>query len=429
MVFHDALKNKNIYSGDKSSITGDGWLEEQAIINGKIESRFFVGAYSILSDNSLCKNSFIGRFTHIDENVHIGYARIDRNIFSNHPFSKGLTITGEDEYYKSIKTRYFYEQNKYTFIGSDVFIGRNSIIEEGCVIGDGALIEPNCYVNFDVPNYAIVSGLPSRIIGYRFDEEIVVKLMVIKWWTKNISSLHGSNKPNIVDHVNNLSMIDDLCNLSLPPLEKKRYHLNTHTGTIELNTSKNMITGPSHVDLWYNKYLKGQVSIPLGYHLLPIPALSLFSNQLDNLIDWWSKWFDHIILFVPDFRIGNVSVDKKIKDGRFIKQSLFSSQNSMKCFELGIEQLDKFEEKGNIKFWFWCLYGREEINKSKNNYKDPTGNYKHPLWNYQEISTKYKNSTIDISTYFPKILENIVDESIHPNKECYERMSEIFSSL
>ncbi|HDT2016364.1 TPA: antibiotic acetyltransferase, partial [Escherichia coli] len=103
--------------------------------------------------------------------------------------------------------------NKYTIIGSDVFIGKNSIIEEGCVIGDGAVIQPNTYVNFDIEDYAIVGGNPARIIGYRFEEEIIEKLKTIKWWKHDISSVIYQNKPNTIDYINNIKLIEQLYNI------------------------------------------------------------------------------------------------------------------------------------------------------------------------------------------------------------------------
>ncbi|HAN2368563.1 TPA: antibiotic acetyltransferase, partial [Escherichia coli] len=127
-----------------------------------------------------------------------------------------------------------------------------------------------------------------------------------------------------------------------------------------------MITGPSHIDLWYRKFLKNEVSKPTKYHLLPIPAVSLFSQQLENLIAWWNEWFGSVILFVPDFRIGNVCTNNKVKDGRFIRQDLVSNENSLQCFKLGIEALNKFSQRYQVTYWFWCLLGREEFNRSNN---------------------------------------------------------------
>lgn len=413
MKYDENLKDKNIFIVNHSFIQGDGWLEENCIINGRLNARFFVGAYSIVDIGSYCSNTFIGRFSVVDKNVHIGYPKIhSRHNFSNHPFSKDLPFIASDDYLKKIKTsRFYYEQNKYTIIGSDVFIGKNSIIEEGCVIGDGAVIQPNTYVNFDIEDYAIVGGNPARIIGYRFEEEIIEKLKTIKWWKHDISSVIYQNKPNTIDYINNIKLIEQLYNIkdTLPKLIKKRYNYNKYKNILVEDKCDKMITGPSHIDLWYRKFLKNEVSKPTKYHLLPIPAVSLFSQQLENLIAWWNEWFGSVILFVPDFRIGNVCTNNKVKDGRFIRQDLVSNENSLQCFKLGIEALNKFSQRYQVTYWFWCLLGREEFNRSNNHYKDNNGNYKHPIWNYNEILKMYHSNAIDIKKYIPNILESIID--------------------
>jgi serine acetyltransferase len=50
------------------------------------------------------------------------------------------------------------------------------------VIGDGAIVGSNAVVTKNVPPYAIVGGIPARIIKYRFDKKIIERLLKIKWW-------------------------------------------------------------------------------------------------------------------------------------------------------------------------------------------------------------------------------------------------------
>lgn len=49
-------------------------------------------------------------------------------------------------------------------IGNDVWIGMNVTILEGLKIGDGAIIASCSCVVKDVPPYAIVGGVPAKII-------------------------------------------------------------------------------------------------------------------------------------------------------------------------------------------------------------------------------------------------------------------------
>ena len=52
-------------------------------------------------------------------------------------------------------------------IGNDVWIGQNVIILPGVTIGNGVIIAAGAVVTRDVPNYAIVGGVPAKIIKYR----------------------------------------------------------------------------------------------------------------------------------------------------------------------------------------------------------------------------------------------------------------------
>jgi acetyltransferase-like isoleucine patch superfamily enzyme len=67
-------------------------------------------------------------------------------------------------------------------IGNDVWVGRNALILSGVTIGDGAVIGAASLVTKDVPPYAIVGGVPAKVIKYRFPPEIISKLLKMKWW-------------------------------------------------------------------------------------------------------------------------------------------------------------------------------------------------------------------------------------------------------
>lgn len=70
-------------------------------------------------------------------------------------------------------------------IGNDVWIGFGAIILAGVTIGDGAIIAAGAVVVKDVPPYAIVGGVPAKIIRYRFSTEQIEFLLAFKWWDKD----------------------------------------------------------------------------------------------------------------------------------------------------------------------------------------------------------------------------------------------------
>lgn len=67
-------------------------------------------------------------------------------------------------------------------IGNDVWIGFEAVIMPGVHIGDGAIIGTRAVVTKDVPPYAIVGGVPAKIIRKRFTDSVIDDLLKIKWW-------------------------------------------------------------------------------------------------------------------------------------------------------------------------------------------------------------------------------------------------------
>lgn len=57
-------------------------------------------------------------------------------------------------------------------------------------IGDGEVIGTNAVITKNVPAYAVVVGNPARVVKYRFDEEIIAKLLKIQWWNWDYAYLN-----------------------------------------------------------------------------------------------------------------------------------------------------------------------------------------------------------------------------------------------
>lgn len=93
-------------------------------------------------------------------------------------------------------------------IGNDVWIGTNSTMMDGIEVGDGAVIAANSHVIKSVPSYAIVGGNPAKLIQYRFDEEMVAKLIEMSWWDWEVECLSqvcnllcSSASPDTLDEI------------------------------------------------------------------------------------------------------------------------------------------------------------------------------------------------------------------------------------
>ncbi len=126
----------------------------------------------------------IGKYCSISPDVTIiGNGGIHTvNNIANFPLNYQLTGT-------SCKTIDESESFAKTIIGNDVWIGTGAIIMPGVRINDGAVIGAGAVVTKDVPPYAIVAGVPARIIRLRFTDRQIKALVNIAWWNWDVDKI------------------------------------------------------------------------------------------------------------------------------------------------------------------------------------------------------------------------------------------------
>lgn len=73
-------------------------------------------------------------------------------------------------------------KNKKVVIGNDVWLGRNVVITNGARIGNGVIAGAGAVITKDIPDYAIVGGVPARIIRFRYSKKQIKELNDIAWW-------------------------------------------------------------------------------------------------------------------------------------------------------------------------------------------------------------------------------------------------------
>ena len=74
------------------------------------------------------------------------------------------------------------DERKQILVGHDVWIGAKVFIRDGVSVGSGAVVGAGAVVVKDIPDYAIVAGVPAKVIRYRFSDEIISKLLSLQWW-------------------------------------------------------------------------------------------------------------------------------------------------------------------------------------------------------------------------------------------------------
>lgn len=66
-------------------------------------------------------------------------------------------------------------------VDDDVWIGYGATILSGVHIGQGAVVAAGSVVTKDVPPYAIVGGVPAKVIKYRFSPEVIGLLLKLDY--------------------------------------------------------------------------------------------------------------------------------------------------------------------------------------------------------------------------------------------------------
>ena len=72
-----------------------------------------------------------------------------------------------------------------TVIGDGCWIGSRAMIMQGVTLGEGAVVATGAVVTQDVPPYAIVGGVPAKVIRYRFSNKKKKKLLSLKLYEMN----------------------------------------------------------------------------------------------------------------------------------------------------------------------------------------------------------------------------------------------------
>lgn len=142
-----------------------------------------VGKHSIIKSNSILKkqNIYVDDYCLIQDQLNLITNKGKLIIGKYSVIASGCTIipdshrfnVGVPFYMAAIKN--INDTTKDVVIKEDCSIGAGCIILSGCHIARGAVVGAGCVVKKDVPPYAVVVGVPARIIATRFTKEQIIQ--------------------------------------------------------------------------------------------------------------------------------------------------------------------------------------------------------------------------------------------------------------
>lgn len=168
-------------------------LETPVRIDGQVGMRNgFIGAYTGIGRDSRIGpwTISLGRYCTIGPGVVIGDGEHPLHWLSTHPFQKAEPVWFGGNVPKAFRHPR-YPPPPRSLIGNDVWIGASAILLANTHVGDGAIIEAGSVVTRNVPPYAVVAGIPARIVGYRFPPETIQALQALGWWRFPAWALSG----------------------------------------------------------------------------------------------------------------------------------------------------------------------------------------------------------------------------------------------
>lgn len=203
VYFERKYADKKLKIGYMASVAGCDFGNYNSLHEGVRLCNVTMGDFSYVSTNSQITNATIGKFVSIGPEVICGLGKHpSRGFVSVHPVFYSPTPQVQITFASQLHFNEFSPIE----IGNDVWLGARAIILDGIKIGHGAIVGAGAVVTKDVPPYAIVGGVPAKILRFRFEPDVIVTLLASKWWDRDIDWLqvNASKFLEIHEYVDNL---------------------------------------------------------------------------------------------------------------------------------------------------------------------------------------------------------------------------------
>jgi acetyltransferase-like isoleucine patch superfamily enzyme len=180
--------NNSIEGTNKISLTADVRYSRlcgnNSVGTGSVVHHSTMGEHSYVSNGCRMVNAEIGAYCSIGSGVKTSFGRHPHHYIAQHPsmYSRNSPVKSFVFEQLFLKEHLFTNGTMNVSIGNDVWIGDDVSILDGVRLGDGCVIGTRSIVTKDVPPYAIVVGVPGRVIKFRFSSTDIETLLSVKWW-------------------------------------------------------------------------------------------------------------------------------------------------------------------------------------------------------------------------------------------------------
>jgi len=181
-----ALSDKNFRASRRSYASKNAHFEGYNRIygHGRVINAS-IGLFTYIA-NARVVNCNVGRYCSIGPDALIGgLGRHPTRRLSTHPVFYSQAKQAGETFSKGD----YFDEKRSVSIGNDVWIGARAIVLDGVTVGDGVIIAAGAVVTQDVEPYTVVCGIPAKATRRRYSNEIISRLLEMRWWDWPIEAL------------------------------------------------------------------------------------------------------------------------------------------------------------------------------------------------------------------------------------------------